>query len=47
MLTSATGEEYAICVNKDNEALLTAINDALATLQEDGTIDELIAANMG
>ena len=47
VLTSATGEEYAICVNKDNEALLTAINDALATLQEDGTIDELIAANMG
>ena len=47
VLTSATGEEYAICVNKDNEALLNAINDALATLQEDGTIDELIAANMG
>ena len=47
VLTSATGEEYAICVNKDNQALLDAINDALATLQEDGTIDELIAANMG
>ena len=47
VLTSATGEEYAIAVNKDNQALLDAINDALATLQEDGTIDELIAANMG
>ena len=45
--SSATGEEYAICVNKDNAALLDAINDAIATLQEDGTIDELISANMG
>ena len=47
ILTSATGEEYAIAVSKDNPELLAAINDALAKLQEDGTIDELIAANMG
>lgn len=32
-----TGEEYGIAVQKDNEALLDAINDALAELKEDGT----------
>lgn len=47
VLTSATGEEYAIAVNKDNAELLNAINDAITALKEDGTIDELIAANMG
>ena len=47
VLTSATGEEYAIAVNKDNAELLNAINDAIAALKEDGTIDELISANMG
>ena len=47
VLTSATGEEYAIAVNKDNAELLNAINDAIAELKEDGTIDELISANMG
>lgn len=45
--TSATGEEYAIAVSKDNPELLAAINEAIATLQEDGTLDELIAKNMG
>ena len=45
--SSATGEEYAIAVSKDNPDLLAAINEAIAALQEDGTIDELIAANMG
>ncbi len=45
--TSATGEEYAIAVSKDNPELLDAINDAIAKLQEDGTLDELIATNMG
>lgn len=47
VLTSATGEEYAIAVNKDNAELLNAINDAIAALKEEGTIDELISANMG
>lgn len=45
--TSATGEEYAIAVSKDNPELLAAINDAIEKLDKDGTIDELIAANMG
>lgn len=47
ILTSATGEEYAIAVSKDNPELLDAINEAIATLDENGTLDELIAANMG
>jgi polar amino acid transport system substrate-binding protein len=32
-----TGEEYAIAVNKENTALLTAINDALQEIFDDGT----------
>ncbi|MBP5265877.1 MAG: transporter substrate-binding domain-containing protein [Lachnospiraceae bacterium] len=36
-------EEYAICVSKDNEALLNDINGALAKLQEDGTIDAIVS----
>lgn len=47
VLTSATGEEYAIAVSKDNPALLDAINGALKTLTDDGTIDQLISDNMG
>lgn len=42
----ATGEEYAIAVNKDNSALTAAINKALKELQNDGTIDDLIAKYM-
>lgn len=38
----STGEEYAIAVNKDNTALLDALNDSIAKLTEDGTVDELI-----
>ncbi len=38
----ATGEEYAIVVSQDNPGLTEALNEALATLQENGTIDELI-----
>lgn len=37
-----TGEEYAIAVNKDNTALLDALNDSIAKLTEDGTVDELM-----
>lgn len=40
--TSATGEEYAMVVSQDNAALLAAVNDALATLQANGTIDQLL-----
>ena len=47
ILTSATGEEYAIAVSKDNPELLDAINDAIDSLEESGKIDEMIAANMG
>ena len=45
--TSATGEEYAIAVSKDNPDLLDALNGVIAELQEDGTIDDLVAKNMG
>jgi len=36
-------EEYAICIAKDNDELLGQINDALAKLQADGTIDAIVA----
>lgn len=38
----STGEEYAIAVNKDNTDLLDALNDSIAKLTEDGTVDELM-----
>lgn len=41
VLNAATGEDYAVAVSKDNPELLAAINDAIAALEEDGTIDEL------
>lgn len=34
-------EEYGIAVNKDKTELLNKINEALAVLQEDGTIDKI------
>lgn len=36
-------EEYAIAIAKDNEELLADINEALAALTADGTIDEIIS----
>ncbi|MBP5265880.1 MAG: transporter substrate-binding domain-containing protein [Lachnospiraceae bacterium] len=36
-------EEYAICIAKDNEALLADINGALAKLKENGTIDAIVS----
>lgn len=36
-------EEYAICVSKDNTELLNAVNNALAELKADGTIDSIVA----
>lgn len=43
VLEVATGEEYAAVVAQDNPGLTAAINEALAELQEDGTIDDLVA----
>ncbi len=37
-------EEYGIAVNKDNKELLDKINNALTTLQEDGTLDQITKA---
>ncbi|WP_085992892.1 glutamine ABC transporter substrate-binding protein [Oceanobacillus senegalensis] len=34
-------EDYGIAITKGNEELVTAINDALATLRENGTYDEI------
>lgn len=36
-----TGEQYGIVVSKDNPGLTAALNDALAEVQSDGTMDEL------
>lgn len=36
-----TGEQYGIVVSKDNPALTSAINDALADLASEGTLDDL------
>lgn len=38
----STGEEYSIAVNKDNAALTDAINESIAKLTADGTVDELM-----
>lgn len=35
-------EDYAAALSKDNEELLTAVNDALAQLKEDGTLQSII-----
>ena len=40
--TAYTEEEYAICVSKNNTALLDSINDALASLKAEGKIDEIV-----
>ena len=40
-------EEYAICVAKENSELKDDINDALAQLKKDGTIDQIIANYIG
>lgn len=37
-----TLEDYAIALDKDNEELLTKINDALASLKESGKLQEII-----
>lgn len=47
VLTVATGEEYAVAISKDNPELTAAVNEALATLTKNGTIDELINKHLG
>ena len=42
-----TGEQYGIVVSKDNPGLTAAINEALADMQEDGTMDQLKATWFG
>ena len=41
VLEIPTGEQYGIVVSKDNPGLTAAINQALADMQADGTMDEL------
>ena len=47
--TEYTSEDYAIGMNKENTALLDAVNAALAELTADGTVqaivDKYISAN--
>lgn len=38
----ATGEDYGICVNQNNVALLDALDGCILELTEDGTVDALI-----
>lgn len=40
-------EEYAICIAKENTELKEQINDALAQLKENGTLDSIIANYIG
>ena len=40
-------EEYAICVSKENTELTAKINDALAQLEENGTLTQIIMNYIG
>ena len=40
--TAYAVEDYAMCLNKENEELLNQINEVLAAMQADGTIDAII-----
>lgn len=40
-------EDYAICVSKDNADLTASINEALAKLKADGTLDNIIKNYIG
>lgn len=42
-----SSEEYAMCVNKDNSDLTAKINEALAQLKEDGTLDSIVSNYIG
>jgi ABC-type amino acid transport substrate-binding protein len=39
--TYPTGEQYGIVFPEGNDALIEAVNEALATVKEDGTLDEI------
>ena len=41
--TAYAEEEYAMCLSKDNEELLNAVNGALDELKKDGTLDAIVA----
>ncbi len=45
--TFPTGEQYGFAMSQDNPGLLTAVNEALAAMQEDGTYDEIYAKWFG
>jgi polar amino acid transport system substrate-binding protein len=45
--TFPTGEQYGFAMSQDNAGLLTAVNEALAAMQEDGTYDEIYAKWFG
>lgn len=40
--TEYVEEQYAACISKDNEELLAAVNEALAELKEDGTLQAIL-----
>lgn len=40
--TAYANEDYAICVKKGNSELLEKLNDAIAALIQDGTIDKIV-----
>lgn len=40
-------EDYAICVSKDNAELTSSINEALAKLKADGTLDNIVKNYIG
>ena len=40
--TEYTTEDYAACLNKENEALLKAVDGAIKELKEDGTIQSIL-----
>ena len=41
--TAYTEEEYAAAISKDNEDLLKTVNEVLAELKADGTLDKIVA----
>ena len=41
--TEYTNEDYAIAVNKNSTELLAKINEILAEMKSDGTLDSIIA----
>ena len=40
--TEYVTEDYAACINKENDALLEAVNGALAELKEEGKLQEIL-----